>query len=59
VKPHPFRRGAITAWLNKGHSKKLVSDRIDVSTDVFEEHYNQRTEGEKRKLRRELFEMDD
>jgi hypothetical protein len=32
---------------------------MDVSTDVLEEHYDQRTEGEKRQLRRELFEMDD
>ncbi|WP_144049576.1 hypothetical protein [Halorubrum salipaludis] len=59
VKPHSFRRGAITAWLNKGHSKELVSDRIDVSTDVIEEHYDQHTEGEKRQLRRGFFEMDD
>jgi integrase len=57
VKPHSLRRGAITAWLNEGHSKELVSDRMDVSTDVLEEHYDQRTEEEKRQLRRELFEM--
>jgi hypothetical protein len=31
---------------------------MDVSTDVIEEHYDQRTEGEKRELRRELFEME-
>lgn len=58
VKPHSIRRSAITAWLNEGHSKELVSDRMDVSPDVLEEHYDQRTEEEKRRLRRELFEMD-
>ena len=59
VKPHSLRRGAITAWLNEGHSKELVSDRMDVSTDVIEEHYDQRTEQEKRQMRRELFEMNE
>ena len=58
VKPHSIRRSAITAWLNEGHSKELVSDRMDVSPDVLEEHYDQRTEEQKRELRRELFEMD-
>lgn len=58
-KPHSFRRGAITAWLNEGHSKELISDRMDVTTDVLEEHYDQRTEEEKRQLRRDMFEMDE
>lgn len=58
VKPHSIRRGAITHWLNEGHSKELVSDRMDVSPDVIEEHYDQRTKEEKRQLRRELFNMD-
>jgi site-specific recombinase XerD len=58
VKPHSIRRSAITTWLNEGHSKELVSDRMDVSPDVLEEHYDQRTEEQKRELRRELFEMD-
>ncbi|MFC7059071.1 tyrosine-type recombinase/integrase [Halovenus salina] len=58
IKPHSIRRSAITEWLNKGHSIELVSDRMDVSPDVLEKHYDQRTEEEKRELRRELFEMD-
>jgi integrase len=57
VKPHSIRRSSITAWLDDGHSKELVSDRMDVSTDVLDEHYDQRTEEQKRKLRKELFEM--
>jgi hypothetical protein len=30
---------------------------MDVSSDVLEEHYDQRSKEEKRKLREELFEM--
>lgn len=59
VKPHSIRRSSITNWLNEGHSKELISDRMDVSPDVLDEHYDARTEEEKRELRREVFEMGD
>lgn len=59
VSPHPIRRSAITAWLNEGHRKELISDRMDVSTDTLEKHYDARTQSEKRQLRREAFEMAD
>lgn len=58
VSPHPLRRSAITNFLNDGHSKELISDRMDVSVDVLEKHYDARSESEKRELRREMFEMD-
>jgi integrase len=57
VKPHSIRRSAITAWLDEGHAKELVSDRMDVTVDVLDEHYDQRTEEQKRRLRKEMFEM--
>ena len=58
VSPHPLRRSAITNFLNDGHSKELISDRMDVSVDVLEKHYDARSESEKRELRREMFEME-
>lgn len=58
VKPHSLRRSAITNFLNDGHSKELVSDRMDVSKKILDKHYDGRTESEKRELRREMFEMD-
>jgi site-specific recombinase XerD len=57
VSPHPLRRSAITNFLNEGHSKELISDRMDVSVKVLENHYDARTEDEKRELRREMFDM--
>ncbi len=57
VSPHPIRRSVITAWLNEGHRKELISDRMNVGTDTLEKHYDARTESEKRELRREAFEM--
>ena len=58
VKPHSIRRSAITAWLDDGHAKEIVSDRMDVSVKVLDEHYDQRTEEQKRELRRDLFDME-
>jgi site-specific recombinase XerD len=58
VSPHPLRRSAITNSLNDGHSKELISDRMDVSVDVLEKHYDARSKSEKRQQRREMFEME-
>jgi integrase len=58
VPPHAIRRSAITAWLNEGHSKELLSDRMNVSVKTLEKHYDARTEGEKRELRKEAFGME-
>ncbi|PHQ39908.1 integrase [Halorubrum persicum] len=58
VPPHAIRRSAITAWLNDGHTKELLSDRMNVSVKTLEKHYDARTESEKRELRREEFGME-
>lgn len=58
VSPHPIRRGSITHWLNEGHRKELISERMNVSVSTLDEHYDARTESEKRNLRREMFEME-
>lgn len=58
VPPYALRRSAITAWLNDGHSKELISDRMNVSKKILDKHYDGRSESEKRELRREMFEMD-
>ncbi|TKX51641.1 site-specific integrase [Halorubrum sp. ASP121] len=55
VSPHPIRRGAITHWLNEGHSKELLSDRMNVSVKTLDKHYDARSESEKRELRRKEF----
>ena len=58
VSPHAIRRSAITHWLNQGHRKELISDRMNVSAKTLDKHYDARTESEKRQLRREAFRME-
>jgi site-specific recombinase XerD len=57
VPPHTIRRSAITAWLNDGHAKQLLSGRMNVSSKTLDKHYDARTESEKRELRKEAFGM--
>lgn len=59
ISPHVIRRSAITTWLNRGHQKELLSDRMNVSPKTLDKHYDARTESEKRELRRQAFEMGD
>lgn len=58
ITPHDVRRSSITAWLDDGHSAELISDRMDVSKKILDKHYDKRTEEQKRRLRREMFDMD-
>ncbi len=50
--PHPIRRGAITSHLNRNVPMKHVSERMNVSTETLETHYDARTLEEKRENRK-------
>lgn len=57
VAPHDIRRSSISAWLNKGVDPNLLSDRVDTSEDMMDKHYDVRSASEKRKSRRDAFDM--
>ncbi len=50
--PHTIRRGSITHHLRKGAPQVVVEGRCDVSSDILEKHYDERTDREKMESRR-------
>ena len=52
VSPHPFRRGAITHYLQSDVPETVVCDRANVTSDVIDQHYDQRSQKEKMEQRR-------
>lgn len=54
--PHPLRRWSIEHQIESGVSKELLTDRVDVSVPVLNEHYDTRTEERKREHRLEVLE---
>lgn len=53
VNPHAIRRGSITNFLSKDVPVEVVSDRANVSRDVLDEHYDQRSTERKLEQRRD------
>jgi integrase len=53
VSPHAIRRGSITHHLTQDVPEQVVSDRMNVSQRVLEEHYDRRPEEVKVEQRRE------
>lgn len=58
VSLHPVRRGSITDHINRGWPKEKLSERVDVSVEVLDRHYDARTEERARKNRRQYLERD-
>jgi len=56
ISPHTIRRSSITYWLLQDAPEEAVSDRMDVTRSVIDEHYDKRTPNEKMKQRRDYFE---
>lgn len=52
---HEIRRGAVTRWLQNDVPEKAIGDRVDMSTDTLDKHYDKRTSDEKAEQRREFF----
>lgn len=52
VSPHAIRRGSITHHLTNDIPDRVVSDRVNVSPDVIDDHYDERTEEVKVEQRR-------
>ena len=54
VSPHPIRAGSITAHRDAGTPREVVSDRGDVSEKILEHHYDQASERQRMRRRRDF-----
>ncbi len=52
ISPHCIRRGSITYFLSRDVPEVVVSDRMNVSTEILEKHYDRRSPEQKVEQRR-------
>ncbi|MFB6190260.1 MAG: site-specific integrase, partial [Candidatus Nanohaloarchaea archaeon] len=52
VSPHIIRQASITYWRSQDIPVEVVSDRMNVSRDVIEKHYDRRSKEGKAQQRR-------
>ena len=57
IGPHALRRSAVTALLNKGNSKQDIGERVDMTTDIMNKHYNRQSKEEEMAVRKERMKM--
>ncbi|WP_197052409.1 tyrosine-type recombinase/integrase [Halobellus captivus] len=53
--PHDVRSGRVTAYRRNDIPRRVVSDRLNASTDILDEHYDRRSAREKAEQRRDYF----
>lgn len=53
VSPHALRRGYVTAARNAGQPKEVTSDRVNMSGDILDKHYDHGTHDEKAERRKD------
>ena len=51
ISPHALRRGYVTEALNAGQPKEVTADRVDMTHDIMEKHYDKATKNEQMERR--------
>lgn len=54
---HPIRRGSITYHIERGWPKEKLSERVDVSVEVLNKHYDARTKEKEREGREQYLDL--
>lgn len=55
--PHDIRRSSISYHLKEGIPAEIVSERVDATLDVIDEHYDKRSEREKMRTREDFISL--
>jgi hypothetical protein len=48
---HPLRRGYVTEALNAGQPKEVTADRVDMTHEIMDKHYDKATKNEQMERR--------